>query len=285
MSSGFINVSNSQNGNLNYYLRENECTKFKHSVNEYSKVQVLEHWKQIHEDEKLGNKELGIRGRHDARVRKNYTLSLPNSLTDKECISRLENVIQDTPIKNCTWTICIHKGEKDGIINKHAHLIVNERDLNTMKKDREMIKKSFLEKEFRPSYQAAFHQEFNMGKDLASRERIHPAMYHASKGIAKETVREYEEVVRSSQIEVSGGLFEAMQMLSKGIDQSREADKAKQIELQRAKEREAARVLAEAEKVKEREAARILAEKNAKKDIEIKTKLDRGIGSGRGMSR
>lgn len=196
MAIGFMNATTSGSGDVGYYLREKECTRFVHSSGDLSRSEVLKSWRTIEENEKLGNKELGIRGRHDAQVRKNYVLTMPNVLNDKECTDRVKRIIEKTPIKNCTWTICVHKGEKDGITNKHVHLLVNERNLQSMKKDREMIKKVFLVKELRPTYEQEFKHEFEQSKNLNRRERIKTPLYEADRTFARETIKESENIAR-----------------------------------------------------------------------------------------
>lgn len=235
MATGFMNATTSGSGDVGYYLRENECTRFVHSSGDMSRTEVLRSWKTIEENEKLGNKELGIRGRHDAQVRKNYVFTMPNSLSDKECTDRIKKVIDETPIKDCTYTICVHKGEKDGITNKHIHLLVNERNLQTMKKDREMIKKAFLVKELRPTYEREFKPEFEQGKELMRRERIHAALYNADKGIARETVKEYEQVAHKEQEVQKSGFLKTFMDLGEAM---KEREEKKQQEQRQKEQRE-----------------------------------------------
>lgn len=242
MAKGFINVSTSGSGDVSYYLRESECLHVQSSANlSAERAELLEQWKQLERQEKLGSKELGIRGRHDAQVRKNYTLSLPNELSAKEAATRIEAMLKETPIQDCSYSICIHRGEKDGVRNLHAHVLVNERNLKTMKKDRQMIKKAFLEKEFRPKFEQAFAAERALGKDLVSRERIEPALFQSSPEVARELLRTYQEQARPVQKEPSlAELFSAyaaaseakqaekLKDLAKGYDQATNEKETKQ---------------------------------------------------------
>lgn len=198
MSKGFINISTSSKSDISYYLRDGECIDYYHSHKKDShssitKGEILDIWKTIGKNEIEGNKSLGIRGRHDAQVRKNYTLSMPNSLSSRECIEKVKHLVEQTPIKNCTYTIAVHKGEKDGVVNRHVHLLVNERNLETMKKDRQMINKVFLEQSFRPLYEKAFEQEFSKGKDLEKRERIEVGLYSADRAKARRGIAVYQQ--------------------------------------------------------------------------------------------
>ncbi|MDR6197091.1 MobA/MobL family protein, partial [Siphonobacter sp. SORGH_AS_0500] len=199
MAKGFINVSTSGNGDVSYYSRSQECLYVQSSKNLSKEVpQLLADWKQLEWQEKMGNKELGIRGRHDAQVRKNYTLSLPNELSPQEAARRIEAMIQQTPIKDCSYSIFIHRGQKDGVTNLHAHLLVNERNLTTRKKDRQMIKKEFLEKEFRPRFEKAFASERALGKDLVSRERISTVLFQSSPQAARTLLSDYQQQAKQA---------------------------------------------------------------------------------------
>jgi MobA/MobL family len=204
MASGFVSVSHSGSGRVDYYLREGECLEFKHSNGLLDLSEIKNHWQEIEKNEKIGNKDLNIRGRHDARVRTNYILSMPNELQAKDCIDRTEHLIKQTPIKDCTYTIVVHKGEKDGITNQHVHLLVNERNLTTMKKDREMQRKEWLEKEFRPMFAKEFSAERSQGKTYEKRERIETALYQADTQLAR-------QAIASQNVTISQGLSKSME--------------------------------------------------------------------------
>ena len=192
MSKGFAKVSHSGNGNVAYYLREGECVAFKHPQG-YDKAAILQHWQEIEKHEKLGNKDLGIRGRHDARVRTNYILSMPNSLSPNVCIDRVQSIIDKTPIKDCVYTTVVHKGEKDGITNQHVHLLVNERILSTQKKDREMQRKEWLDKSFKRLYEKEFKVEFSEGQTVAPRERINQGLFEADRKASRHGISNHQK--------------------------------------------------------------------------------------------
>ena len=191
MSKGFAKVSHSGNGNVAYYLREGECMAFKHPQG-YDKAAILQHWQEIEKHEKLGNKDLGIRGRHDARVRTNYILSMPNSISPQDCLERVQSIIDKTPIKNCVYTTVVHKGEKDGITNQHVHLLVNERILSTQKKDREMQRKEWLDKSFKSLYEKEFKVEFSEGQTVAPRERINQGLFEADRKASRQGISNHQ---------------------------------------------------------------------------------------------
>lgn len=192
MSKGFAKVSHSGNGNVAYYLREGECIAFKHPQG-YDKEMILQHWQELEKNEKLGNKDLGIRGRHDARVRTNYILSMPNSLSPNECINRVQSIIDKTPIKDCIYTTVVHKGEKDGITNQHVHLLVNERLLSTQKKDREMQRKAWLDKSFKSLYEKEFKVEFSEGQTVVPRERINQGLFEADRKASRQGILDHQK--------------------------------------------------------------------------------------------
>ena len=193
MASGFVSVGHAGGGNIDYYLRENECVAFKHSINGFGLNEIKADWKQIEYNERLGNRDLGIRGRHDARVRTTYILSMPNELSPAECINRTVNIIDKTAIKDCTWTIAVHKGEADGITNQHVHLLVNERLKSTMKKDRSMQRKEWLAETFRPLFAKEFAKERVKGLTYGWRNRLTVDCYTADKQRARKAIREHNK--------------------------------------------------------------------------------------------
>jgi len=195
MSKGFVNVSIRYNGNIGYYLREKECTYILSSENLSSsseKEELKNQWLEIEKIEKLGSKDLGIRGRYDAVVYRSYILSMPNQLTAEECANRVKNIIEKTVIKDCTWTIAVHRGEKEGITNQHVHLLVNERNIKTLKKDREIIKKSFLN-DFKKIYQQEFKEEFSVGKEVSPRGRIETNLFWTNSDLAREIIAQQQQ--------------------------------------------------------------------------------------------
>lgn len=199
MSKGFINVSVRQNGDISYYLREKECVHFLSSKNlSFEKEELKNQWLEIENLEKLGSESLGIRGRHDARVCKSYILSMPNELSPEECSNRVQNIINQTCIKDCTWTIVVHQGKKEGITNQHVHLLVNERNLETMKKDREMVKKSFLS-DFKKVYQKEFDKEFSEGRKTVARGRVETGLFWANPDLAREIIAQQQKSLISEK--------------------------------------------------------------------------------------
>lgn len=238
MSKGFINITTSGQGDVSYYLREKECIGYKHSKGDLTKDEILKEWKNLEQNEKLGNKSLGIRGRHDAQVRKTYVLSMPNQISPQDCINRVEKVISQTGIKNCSYTVVVHRGEKDGVKNQHVHLLVNERNLETMKKDREMIKRDWLEKTFRPTYQKEFAKEFEQGADLPSRDRIAVGLYESDRDYAREVIKEVASVSQEASMSKDMGLLEALQSFAMVYGKDKEQERQKELAEQLKREQE-----------------------------------------------
>ena len=194
MAKGNIQASRSHGGNVGYYLREDECEAYLHSAHPLmEKEDVLRSWKRIEHDEIKGNKALGIRGRHDAQVRTNYMMTMPNDLSALHIIERVKEIIEKTPIKDCTYTICVHGGRHGEVAeNKHVHLLVNERSLVTGKKIRELSQKPFLEK-LKGIYRQEFALELSQGKEVATRERIDTSLWKASPALARELCVELQK--------------------------------------------------------------------------------------------
>ena len=276
MSKGFSKVSHSGHGGVDYYLRDGECLGFKDSKYQ-SKEEVLQNWLLIEKNEKLGNKDLGIRGRHDARVRTNYILSMPNSLSPEECLLRTENIIEKTPISKCSYTIVVHRGEKDGIKNQHVHLLVNERFLDSQKKDREMQRKEWLSKVFKPLYEQEFKMEFSQGATVVPRERITQALFEADRKKSREGIASYQRQAAPQNTSQKQHLMGDALLLTElktferlfVADQARTKEAAEQKAQAEAREREASRERAlarEREASRERELAR---EREASREREL----------------
>jgi hypothetical protein len=198
MATGFCNVSATGGGDVGYYLREGECLEVRHHVFGKSPKEIKSEWKEIADNEIYGNKDLGIRGRHDAQVRKNYIFSVPNELKPSEALDRLEKLVASTPIKDCAWTMAYHAGEREGITNRHVHLLVNERSKVTMKKDRSMQKREFLANEIKPTFVSLFAAERAMGKTYEKRERLDIENYKADERLARSSIVA-SQVLKQSQ--------------------------------------------------------------------------------------
>jgi len=190
-----MNISRSRTGDVRYYLRENECLAFYNSNELQDKHSIISEWKFIEQNEKFGNKELGIRGRHDARVRTNITIPMPNHYTAEMCLQKTKEIIAQTPIKNCHYTVAVHRGEGGEVAkNLHVHLIINERNKITRKKDRELNHREFPEKlceQVRAAVGHDFKGETKTVSQLKNEkiERIPMALWKASPTLARESIK------------------------------------------------------------------------------------------------
>lgn len=277
MSKGFIKVHPAQSSSMDYYLRNGECLERFHSTGNKTDREIKEEWKQIVNNEKYGNKELKIRGRHDARVSKNYVITLPNNLTPKENLDKLKELVKNTPIEKCTYTIAIHKGVKDGVTNIHAHLIVNERNLETMKKDRLMNSKDWLKSEFQVKYEKTFEKEFSQGKETIPRERIETYAYQADPQTARYIISQ-TQIPKEPVKEILSNESQLLELMKQYAEKKQEQEKPKEQEKEKAIDTEQAKTLEllkhYSEKVKQRQ-ERMQEEKT--KDI----KQDRGYNPSR----
>jgi hypothetical protein len=119
--------------------------------------------------EKVGNRELGIRGRHDAQIMKKLIMSLPNDMDLKDVKAKLEAFLEKSGIGKFPYLACVHRGEKDGIVNRHVHINFFQRrfEAGNSNKERLFVKKTFAE-EIRGIYQ----EVFGFKKNEAERVRI-----------------------------------------------------------------------------------------------------------------
>lgn len=171
MAEGFGRVSH---GDVNgeYYGRDKECLQALDSEGIAETLTITTKWQAISSDEKLGNREKGIRGRHDARVGTNMILSMPNEYTPAQCLEAVKKIIDQTPAKDCYWSAWVHKGVKNGITNQHIHLSINERIISTGKKDRVMQKKGWFHEVFMKLYQKELEKPLKIAPKRAVRDRI-----------------------------------------------------------------------------------------------------------------
>lgn len=130
---------------------------------------ILQQVERFSRYEKIGNRELGIRGRHDAQIMKKLIMSLPNEMDLKDVKAKLEFFLEKTGIAKFPYLACVHRGEKDGIVNKHVHINFFQRrfEAGNSNKERLFVKKTFAE-EIRGIYQ----EVFSFKKNEAERVRI-----------------------------------------------------------------------------------------------------------------
>ena len=188
MAAGTAYITTAGNGNVQYYVRDGETVLYYSNVGD-TKEEIVHEFKEIEYVDKFGSKELGIKGRQDARVRTNIMLTLPNDMDNEKCLQHIKNVIDKTPIKDCKYIISIHKGEKGEVKqNKHVHIIYNERNTATNKKDRRFKDKDFFKKML-VEYKNQFGFE-HVKEQEYKRDRIKFEQWKADPDMARKIVKE-----------------------------------------------------------------------------------------------
>ena len=161
MAAGMINISSTHSteqsvSSCNYIMRPKEAILVFSTLGEEKKA-ILKLVEQYSNYEKIGNRELGIRGRHDAQVMKKIIISLPNELEMEETEKKLQELLKKSGIEKYPYLVCVHRGEKDGIVNRHAHINFFQRKFiaGDSKKERLFVQKHFAET-IRGIYQGVF---------------------------------------------------------------------------------------------------------------------------------
>ena len=187
---------------------------------------ILKQVERFSEYEKIGNRELGIRGRHDAQIMKKLIMSLPNEMEMKEVKTKLEGFLEKSGIGQFPYLACVHRGEKDGIVNRHVHINFFQRrfEAGNSNKERSFVKKTFAE-EVRGMYQEAF----GFQKNELERVRIPRQEFWKFKenreAIRENRIREASLVSERSKIEeleTGAGLVELEKTKKVGLDKLQE---------------------------------------------------------------
>lgn len=213
MAAGTCIISNGGGvSSCEYILREKEALLYSSNLGN-DKKSILNTVKKYDSIEKLGDKDLGIRGRHDARSMKKIILALPNKNTPEENMVLVQKLLSQTGITDYPHLVVLHRGEKDGIINRHAHINFFERkfEKGNSNKNREFNKRGFVHS-FRNTYQNIF--ELTPNSEI--RDRVDRIKYQSVQQLQKElsiikTEYEYERLSEST-----GKLSEQLDQLSSG---------------------------------------------------------------------
>jgi hypothetical protein len=184
MAAGLVQMSHGGGlASASYIMREKECEEiFTNMGNSVSAVK--EKVKAYCELEKYGSKEMGIRAccgepRHMTKL----IVSLPNENSIEKNRYNLNRALEQTGIDQYPHIVAFHKGEKDGIINKHAHISFFERKFEpgNSKKDRYFNGKDFLD-----DFKRAYMREFGFSFNQEQRDRIPPKEYRKVQELKKE---------------------------------------------------------------------------------------------------
>ena len=267
-----VNISHGGNAkSASYIMRESECEEISTNLG-IDKEDVIKNVKAYCDIEQNGSKELGIRAaRFEARNMTKLIISLPNKNSVEENTKKLNRVLERTGVKEYQHITAIHRGEKDGIQNKHAHVHFFERkfEQGNSKKNREFVSKNFLD-DFRREYQREFGLEVNQEqrqrltpkeyKDVQELNRKNKLLITEVKNLQNEREREPKQ-----EFELTDDFFSKLneefgrnleqsnqsgQQHGGALQQAIEREKSKQLDIQRARE-EAERKLAEAERAAE----------------------------------
>lgn len=207
MARGFINVSNGGgSSSIRYILRNGECVLWESNISN-DKSEVISKVRKMENIEKIGNSELNIRGRHDARAMKKLIISLPNNLSNEDNKKYLDNVINKVGISEYPYVIAIHNGLKDGIENRHAHINFFERkfEKGNSNKNRYFNQKKFVS-DIKEAYKSQFNFEFNNSN---SRTRIPRQEYQNIKeiNINKEIIKSQLNNLKMDEFKIQFNAF------------------------------------------------------------------------------
>lgn len=168
--------------NASYILRSGECESYYSNMGSLP-IEIIGKVKELSEIEVLGNRELGIRANPFARNLTKLIISLPNDNTNKHNMQQLKTLLDKTNVSGYPHIIAIHRGEKDGIENRHAHIGFFERkfEKGNSKKNRDFNGRRFLT-DFKKQYQ----EQFGFTINTEQRERIPFPKYDEIKNLQQE---------------------------------------------------------------------------------------------------
>ena len=159
---------------VGYLLRKDECIMaFTDSTG--TRDEIKKRWKDIADRE--------LSKRVDARMQSRLVIPLPNDVDLKAFREEFGNYFGKLALRNHTWLVTVHKGESGDVErNLHGHLVYNDRDLVTGKKNRDLMSKEFLQA-VKGQYERFLESqgytiEPRQGK---GRERLSRAVYEAKR--------------------------------------------------------------------------------------------------------
>src|ERR1035437_445477 len=172
MAAGMVNIGTTYTveqtvSSCKYIARPQEAILVLSSMGTGS--DMLQQVKAFSEYEKIGNRELGIRGRHDAQIMKKLIMSLPNELELSEVEKRMRLFLDKTKIGSFPYLLCVHRGEKDGIISRHVHINFFQRNFEKGNSNKE---RSFVQKQFVETIRGIYQGVFGFSKNAEERVRI-----------------------------------------------------------------------------------------------------------------
>ena len=172
MSAGMINISSTHTvdqtvSSCKYIMRRQEAILVMSTIGRDSNIlSTVERYAKY---EKIGNPELGIRGRHDAQVMKKLIMTLPNDLELPVVKEKLEVFLENSGIGKFPYLLCVHRGEKDGIVNRHVHINFFQRRFEKGNSNKERL---FVQKAFAEDVRAKYQEVFGFTKNRKERVRV-----------------------------------------------------------------------------------------------------------------
>jgi hypothetical protein len=178
---------NSTVASINYYGREKECIAILVNDSKNSLLELQEKWTAIEQFEKSI--------RYDAKVFTSLILQLPNVWSKDEALQKISYFLSTGKVKEQEYAAFIHKGEQGEVAkNFHCHLIYNERDKRTRKKNRTMSKLGFqkdLVKDFQKTYGQDILEKL---ENIPKVERIDMALWKANPAQARSVKQELRKI-------------------------------------------------------------------------------------------
>lgn len=152
-----INISVGGNSRTAEYILRNGETVESWSNIATEKKEIVSRITDFLKIETTGSKELGINANPRARGMTKLIVSLPNENTNEENKELLKEVLKKSSISDYPHVVSIHNGEKDGIENRHAHIMYFERNFTAgnSKKNRVFNGKFFFQN-LKTEYQKTF---------------------------------------------------------------------------------------------------------------------------------
>lgn len=220
MAAGMMHISSTNTiaqtvSSCKYIMRPSEAILVMSTIDE--RKGILKQVEQYAQYEKIGSRELGIRGRHDAQIMKKVIMSLPNEMELDQMREKLSLFLERSGIGEYPYLVCVHRGEKDGIINRHVHINFFQRRFESGRsnKERRFVKKTFAE-ETRTVYQ----EVFGFSKNAVERVRLPRQDFwkYKANGVSLR-----EEGKRVAELEMSLQQMAAMEEV-KGADHRKTED-------------------------------------------------------------
>lgn len=198
MAAGMVNISGGGGeSSCRYIMRSHEAIAFWSNMGE-GRNNILGAVRSYCAMETKGNRELGIRGRHDAKLMTKLIVSLPNANTMEENRGLLKQLLEKAGISAYPHLVAMHRGEKDGITNRHAHINFFERKFE---RGNSMKNRAFNDKHFVEDVTREYQTLFGLSPNDWIRDRIGRINYQGAQRLGKEIAQLEKELKHERQLE------------------------------------------------------------------------------------